>query len=101
MGLGNWLIMNDVAAAGLVASLANSIPMFNMLKDMDERGIFINVALATSAAFVFGEHLGFSAGYDQTMIFPMIVGKLVGGILAVILAMLLSKQLIKGENHGN
>ena len=101
MGLGKWLKMNDVAAAGLVASLANSIPMFNMLKDMDERGKIINVAFATSAAFVFGDHLGFTAGYDQTMIFPMIVGKLVGGILAVILAMLLSKQLIKGEKHGN
>lgn len=101
VALGKLLGMNDVSAAGLVASLANSIPMFNMMKDMDDRGKIINVAFATSAAFVFGDHLGFTAGYDATMIFPMIVGKLVGGITAVLLAMFIARKMIKGEKHGN
>ena len=35
MKLGELLCMNEVGAAGIVASLANSIPMFGMLKDMD------------------------------------------------------------------
>ena len=99
--LGKMLGMNDVSAAGLVASLANSIPMFNMVKDMDNRGKIINFAFATSAAFVFGDHLGFTAGFDSSMIFPMIVGKLVGGISAVALAVLLSKKVLKGETNGN
>lgn len=86
MGLGKVLKMNDVAAAGLVATLANSIPMFGMMKDMDDRGKIINVAFAVSAAFVFGDHLGFTAGFNSTMILPMIVGKLVAGITAVIVA---------------
>ncbi len=86
MGLGKVLKMNDVAAAGLVATLANSIPMFGMMKDMDDRGKVINVAFAVSAAFVFGDHLGFTAGFNSTMILPMIVGKLVAGITAVIVA---------------
>ena len=86
MGLGKVLKMNDVAAAGLVATLANSIPMFGMMKDMDDRGKVINVAFAVSAAFVFGDHLGFTAGFNSSMILPMIVGKLVAGITAVIVA---------------
>lgn len=86
MGLGKVLKMNDVAAAGLVATLANSIPMFGMMKDMDDRGKIINVAFAVSAAFVFGDHLGFTAGFNSSMILPMIVGKLVAGITAVIVA---------------
>lgn len=90
MKLGHLLGMNDIAAAGLVATLANNIPMFGMMKDMDERGKVLNVAFAVSAAFVFGDHLGFTAGFDATMIFPMIVGKLVGGITAVAVAMLLT-----------
>ena len=65
MGLGKVLGMNEVAAAGLVASLANSIPMFGMMKDMDDRGKVLNVAFAVSAAFVFGDHLGFTAGLDR------------------------------------
>ena len=51
--LGRLLGINDVAAAGMVASLANSIPMFGMVKDMDERGKVVNIAFAVSAAFVF------------------------------------------------
>lgn len=90
MKLGHLLGMNDIAAAGLVATLANNIPMFGMLKDMDERGKVLNVAFAVSAAFVFGDHLGFTAGFDSAMIFPMIVGKLVGGVTAVAVAMLLT-----------
>lgn len=89
MGLGKILGMNEVAAAGLVASLANSIPMFGMMKDMDDRGKVLNVAFAVSAAFVFGDHLGFTAGFNQDMIFPMIVGKLVGGITAIFAALFL------------
>lgn len=87
--LGNLLGMNDKAAAGLIATLANNIPMFGLLKDMDKRGKIINVAFAVSGAFVFGDHLGFIAGVDKTMIFPMVVGKLVGGISAIILAILM------------
>lgn len=95
MALGKLLGMNDVAAAGLVASLANSIPMFGMMKDMDHRGKILNVAFAVSAAFVFGDHLGFTAGFQSDMIFPMIVGKLVGGITAILVAMFIANKVIK------
>ena len=92
MKLGGLLGMNDVAAAGMVATLANNIPMFQMLHDMDRRGKIVNVAFAVSAAFVFGDHLGFTAGFDPTMIFPMIVGKLVGGVTAVAAALFLTRK---------
>ena len=90
--LGGLLGMNDKAAAGMVATLANNIPMFGMMHEMDPRGKVINVAFAVSAAFVFGDHLGFTAGFDDTMIFPMIVGKLVGGVTAVAVAMFLTRK---------
>ena len=92
MALGRALGMNEVAAAGMVATLANNIPMFQMLHDMDRRGKIVNVAFAVSAAFVFGDHLGFTAGFDDTMIFPMIVGKLAGGVTAVAAALFLTRK---------
>lgn len=98
MGLGKVLGMNEVAAAGMVASLANSIPMFGMMKDMDSRGKVLNVAFAVSAAFVFGDHLGFTAGFNSDLIFPMIVGKLVGGITAVLAALWITKSYGKERN---
>ncbi|CCL07208.1 Ethanolamine transport protein [Clostridioides difficile CD002] len=98
MALGKVLGMNNVSAAGLVASLANCIPMFGMMKDMDNRGKIINVAFSVSAAFVFGDHLGFTAGFNANMITPMIVAKLVGGITAVLLAMVIANKTLKKEN---
>ena len=98
MKLGRVMGMNDVAAAGLVASLANSIPMFGMMKDMDNRGKILNVAFAVSAAFVFGDHLGFTAGFNAEMIFPMIIGKLVGGISAIFVAMFIANKTLGKEN---
>lgn len=90
--IGKALGMNEVGAAGLVASLANNIAMFQMLKDMDKRGKIINIAFAVSASFVIGDHLGFTAGQNSDLIVPMIVGKLVGGITAVLLAYFLTNK---------
>lgn len=92
MAAGRKLGINDAAAAGLIASLANSIATFGMVKDMNERGKVINIAFAVSAAFVFGDHLGFTAGFAPEMIGPMIIGKLVGGISAVTVAMWLTRK---------
>ena len=90
--VGNWLGINETAAAGLVASLANSIATFGMVKEMDRRGKVVNIAFAVSAAFVFGDHLGFTAGFAPEMLPAVIMGKLAGGISAVAVALLLTRQ---------
>ena len=90
--LGGLLGINDTAAAGLVASLANSIATFGMVKDMDGRGKVVNIAFAVSAAFVFGDHLGFTAGFAPEMLPGVIVGKLVGGVSAVAVALWLTRK---------
>ncbi|MEI6056459.1 MAG: ethanolamine utilization protein EutH [Lentisphaerota bacterium] len=86
MKMGGILKMNDISAAGMIATLANAIPMLGLVKNMDENGKVMNIAFAVSAAFVFGDHLGFTAGVNKDMIFPMIVGKFTAGITAVIVA---------------
>ena len=90
--VGRSLGINDAAAAGLVASLANSIATFGLVKEMNPRGKVVNIAFAVSAAFVFGDHLGFTAGFAPEMLLPMIVGKLVGGISAVAVALWLTQN---------
>ena len=90
--LGHLLGINDTAAAGLIASLANSIATFGMVKEMDDRGKVVNIAFAVSAAFVFGDHLGFTAGFAPELLPAVIVGKLIGGISAVAVALLLTRK---------
>ena len=92
MALGKSIGVNEVAAGGLVATLANSIATFEQVKNMDDRGKVVNIAFAVSAAFVFGDHMGFTAGFAPEMLPAMIVGKLVGGVSAVAVAMLLTRK---------
>lgn len=92
MAVGKLLGINDVAAAGLIASLANSIATFGMVKDMNGRGKVVNIAFAVSAAFVFGDHLGFTAGFAPEMLVSVIAGKLVGGVSAVMVALWLTRK---------
>lgn len=89
---GQLLGINETAAAGLVASLANSIATFGMVKDMNQRGKVVNIAFAVSAAFVFGDHLGFAAGFAPEILPALILGKLAGGISAIAAAIMLTKK---------
>ena len=91
MALGKLLGINEPASAGLIASLANSIATFDMVKDMDDRGKVVNIAFAVPAAFVFGDHLGFTAGFAPELLPAMIVGKLAGGVVAVGVALALTR----------
>ena len=92
MSLGKLLGINDTAAGGLLATLANSIATFGMVKHMDNRGKVVNIAFAVSAAFVFGDHMGFTAGFAPEMLGSVIIGKLAGGISAVAVALWMTRQ---------
>lgn len=92
MAVGKLLGINDAAAAGLVACLANSIAAFEMVKDMNSRGKVVCIAFSVSAAFVFGDHLGYAAGFAPEILPAMIVGKLAGGVAAVAAALLLTRR---------
>ena len=94
--VGRLIGVNKSAAGGFIATLANNIAMFEIMKDMDKRGKILNAAFAVSAAFVLGDHLGFTAGVAREMIAPMIAGKLVAGILAVVVALLLFARTFPG-----
>ena len=65
------------------------------IKPGDDTGFLhpmLEHSFAVSAAFVFGDHLGFTAGFAPEMMGSMIVGKLVGGVSAIAVAMWLTRK---------
>ncbi|MCB6992828.1 ethanolamine utilization protein EutH [bacterium 210820-DFI.6.37] len=84
--LGSKIGINDVAAGGLVASMANNIPMCGMMKDMNARGKILNAAFVVSGTFIIGDDLAFTASVNKEMILPVIIGKGTAGITAVAVA---------------
>lgn len=98
--LGTLIGINDAAAGGLVASMANNIPMCGMMKNMNNRGKIINAAFVVSGTFIFGDDLAFTASVDKSMILPMIVGKGTAGIAAVALAWFATREKKERESAG-
>ncbi len=84
--------INEYSVAGAIACLANAIPMFGMMKRMDEQGKVVNSAFAVSGAFVLGDHLAYTASVSQEMMLPVILAKLVSGVLSVLLALYLTRE---------
>ena len=87
-GLSKALKINEHSTGGLLTTLINSIPVFEAVKDMDERGKILNMAFAVSGAFVFGDHIAFTAGADPKGIVALIAAKLSAGLCALLVAML-------------
>ncbi len=91
--LGARMGINACAVTGLFTALVNSIPTFGSMEQMDARGRVLNAAFAVSAAFAFGDHLGFTAGVCPDYLLPMLAGKLLSALSALALALLLTRKM--------
>lgn len=96
--IGEKIGIGENAIVGLIISLANNIPTFVMMKDMDKRGKVICSAFAVSGAFSFGGQMGFVASVESSMIVPVMIGKMTAGISGVVLAYILTEEEVK-SNH--
>lgn len=77
--LGKRLGLSAAGTAGLLAAAANILAMFRLVKDMPPRDKVLVISFAVCGAFMFGDHLAFSANFQPTLILPLLLGKLVGG----------------------
>jgi len=78
--------MNEAGGAGMVATLASIFPALDLVPQMNPRGRLLVLTFSVSGAFIFGDHLGFTAGVEQNMVLPMIISKLIAAVLALLLA---------------
>ena len=88
--------LDATSTAGLIFALANSVPVFTMIKDMDRKGTIINTVWAITVGAALGDHLGYTAGVRPDMIVPMIVAKLSAGACGV--AIVLIQERLRNSN---
>ena len=88
--LGELAGLEGTGAAGILASLANILAMFRLIREMRPQDKVLNIAFAVCAAFLFGDHLSFTANFQPNLIPAVMLGKLGGGIFAILLARRLS-----------
>lgn len=88
--IGGVFGLSSDATTGLLAASANVLALLAMIKDLKARDKVITLAFAVCCAFLFGDHLSFTANFQPSMIVPVLVGKFSAGICAIAFASLLA-----------
>ncbi len=88
--LGGKIGLSAVGSAGMLATIANILAMFRLVRFMPPKDKVINIAFGVCAAFLLGDHLSFTANFQPTIILPVLIGKISAGFIAVGLAYWLS-----------
>ena len=79
--------MDNTGAAGILAASANILAMFHLIQDMKSRDKVLCIAFSVCGAFLFGDHLAFTANFQPNLIVPVMIGKLTGGLFGFALAL--------------
>lgn len=99
--IGGAVGLSSDATAGLLAASANVLALFSMVKDLKAKDKVICISFAVCCAFLFGDHLSFTANFQPSLIVVVLLGKLAAGICAIIFANLLAvkkaEELEKAE----
>lgn len=99
--LGKRVRVNETSMSGFLSTLAASMTTFDMMEEMDKKGIVLNSAFAVSAAFVFTDHLAYTLAWRADYLPVVILGKLVAGVLAVLVALLIYRRLYREDSSVN
>ena len=89
--------VSDNAAAGFLSIIVTAPLVFEMMNNMDKKGIVLTSALAVPTCCLLGDHLAFTLAFDETYIFPLLAAKAIGGIFAVLLALAVYKRTSKSK----
>ncbi|PLS17301.1 ethanolamine utilization protein EutH [Bacillus sp. M6-12] len=87
---GSKIGLSKEGSAGILATIANILAMFKLVRTMPPKDKVINISFAVCAAFLLGDHLSFTANFQPTLILPIIAGKLSAGAIGIALAYWLS-----------
>ncbi|EGA89408.1 ethanolamine utilization protein EutH [Planococcus donghaensis MPA1U2] len=80
---GQKIGLSSIGSAGILATMANILAMFALIREMPPKDKVINISFAVCAAFMLGDHLSFTANFQPNIILPVIIGKLAAGIIAI------------------
>ena len=88
--IGGAVGLSSDATAGLLAGSANVLALFSMVRDLRAKDKVVCMAFAVCCAFLFGDHLSFTANFQPTLIVVVLAGKLAAGVCAIVFAKLLA-----------
>lgn len=90
---GHWLEragrkigLSEAGSAGLVATMANSVAMFNLVKDMPPKSKVMAIAFTPCAGYALGDWMAFNVNMQPNMVVPILLGQIAGGLCGLLIA---------------
>jgi len=98
--------LSDVGSAGLLATMANGVALFNMVGEMPPRDKVLCIAFTVCAGYSLGDWIAFNVNFQPNLVVPVFIGQLCGGIIGIFFARLIAlpqveKMLATEANFGN
>ncbi len=93
--LANKMGVGSTASAGFLSIIVTAPPVFELMNDMDKKGIVLTAAFVVPTGCLLGDHLAFTLAFDETYIFPLLAAKFISGVCAVLLALAVYKRTSK------
>lgn len=90
--IGRFFGLSDLAVSGILATSANALALFPMVRDMAPLDKVKVLAYCVAGSFIIGDHLSFCATYQPTLIAPLMVGKFIAAILAIVFVRWLAQK---------
>src|SRR5699024_4608878 len=84
--IGKKIGLSEVGSAGLIATMANILAMFAIVRYMPPKDKVINISFGVTAAFLLGDHLSYPAIFQHTLLPAVLIGKIVAGALGIVFA---------------
>lgn len=105
---GSVLGLDERGSAGLLATMANGVALFNMVKDMKPADKVICIAFTVCAGYCLGDWIAFNVNFQPNLVVPVFIGQFCGGIIGIIFAKVIAVPQVKkmseaksGENSEN
>ena len=83
---GKCLKLDHVSITAMVISLANTLPVFGMTRQMSPLGKTVAYAFMAGSSFALGDHLAFCTATKAELTVPMLIAKLATAFFGALLA---------------
>jgi len=87
---GGLLGLDELGSAGLLATMANAVALFGMIKDMKPADKILCIAFTVCGGYCLGDWIAFNVNFQPNLVVPIFVGQLCGGIIGIAFAKIIA-----------
>ncbi|MEL7565900.1 MAG: ethanolamine utilization protein EutH [Dehalobacterium sp.] len=87
--------LDDVGSAGILATMANGVALFNMVGEMKPTDKVLSIAFTVCAGYSLGDWIAFNVNFQPNLVVPVFIGQFCGGIIGIFIAKLIAIPQVK------